>query len=292
VAFETEISNFITIGNAISAEMSPAFVNAAQFWPLVYKQVCPGNTNVVKFRKSGSLTAEAIAESAAYSFSANSELTDSSITATATKKMVANRLSVEAQRFAVDAGAEISRISAEMGRALARLFDADVKALSTGLSQLVTAGTVLTKDTLLDGLYNVMNGMKGGWSGKAVFVGDYKGINEIRKELSSISASAFANIEMLGMLAAPTPGNGYAGNFMGIDCYQTDGYAITGGDDRAMLFDPAYCFAAAVDALSGIRVEMVGPSTLNNMQTEIVAYTFWNVVEWNDAAGSEVRSDT
>ena len=291
MANEQTLSNFVTIGNAVSSLISPAFVNATQFWPLVYKQLCPGSTNLVKFRKSGSLVAEAIAEAAAYTFSANSVIADTSVTSTVTKKMVANRLTVEAARFGSDVGADASRIAAEMGRALGRLFDADAKALSVGFSTLVTATTVLTKDTLLDALYNLYNGMKGGWSGKAVFVGDYKGVNEIRKELSSITASAFANKELLGVFDMPTTTNQYAGNFAGIDVYQTDGFATTGGDDRAMLFDPAYAMATGIDK-EGITVTVQAPFTGTNMTTEFAAYAMWNLVEWNDLAGIEVRSDT
>lgn len=292
MAFETEISNFITIGNAVSAGISGAFVNASQGLGLVYAESLPANTNVKKFRKSGSLTAEAISESAAYTYSANSELTHTSVTATATKKMVATRMSVESLRFASDVGAEMSRIAAAQGAALARLFDADLKALFSGISGIVTASTILTKDNLLDAQYTIFNGIKGAFSGKLVGMLDYKGANEMRKELTSATASIFGNMETLGLVGNPKSPAGYIGNFAGIDLYQTDGLPSGGGDDTACIWDPAICFAAAIDGVSGFNTTIQEPAVSNNMGRELVTYGFWNIVEWNDAAACAVKSDT
>jgi len=291
MAFESELGNFITIGNAVSAEASAALVNAAQGLALVHAEAFPDNTNVIKFRKSGSLVAEAIAESAAYTYSANSELTDASISCTGTKKMVSSRVSVEALRFG-SPGSDLQRIGQEQGNALARLFDADLKALFASVSGGVTAASTLVKDNLLDAQYTVFAGIKGAFSGRLVGMVDYKGAGEIRKELTSITATAFGNLAMLGVIGVPKGPAGFIGEFAGIELYQTDGLPSSGGDDVALVWDPRIAFCAGINGIQGLATTVLEPSVLTNMCWEFTTHTFWNVAEWNDAAGCKVLSDT
>lgn len=290
MAYETEYGNLITVGNAISTDMTPAFVNGSQGLALVHTQVFAENSNVIKFTKAGYLVGETVAESTDYSYSASSELTDTSVTCTAAKKVVGAKVTVEAARFAA-ASTNPGRMTFELGSAMARLFDYDLKALFTSLATTVTATSTLTKDNIADARYSVVSGIKGAFSGKLVGMFDYKGVNEIIKELSSISATAFGNMELLGVLGMPKPASGYAGNVLGVDIYQTDGLGTTGGDDIAAVWDPAHCFAAGVDG-AGFYNSLKSPSAINGLSTEFLTWAFWKVVERNDLAGVRVLSDS
>lgn len=291
MAFETELGNVTTIGNAVSAAMGPAFVNRSQGLPLVYTEVFPDNTNVIKFQVSGNLVAETVAESTDYTYSANSELTDSAITCTAKKAVVGSKLTVEAVRFG-QPGANLARIAQNAGEAHARLFDADLKALFPSIATTVTATTILTKDNLIDARYNIVNSMKGAFSGKLVAMLDYKGVGEIQKEITSTTAACFGNMQLLGVLGMPVQGNGYCGNLLGIDIYQTDGLATTGGDDQACVWDPMNCFAAGIDGTNGFYNSLKDPAAINGISTEFLTWAFFKIVEWRDLAGCMVRSDT
>lgn len=291
MAFETELGNLITIGNAVSSAMGAAFVNKAQGLSLVYTEPFAANTNVLKFQVAGSLTAETVAESTDYTYSANSELTDSSVSCTAKKSVLGTKITVEAARFG-GGSARLDRIAAEHGAAHARLFDADLKALFSSISTGVTATTILTKDNLIDARYNVVSGIKGAFSGRLVAMLDYKGVAEIQKELTNISASAFGNMENLGILGLPSTADGYAGNLVGIDIYQTDGLPTSGGDDVGCVWDPLNTFAAGVDGIDGINNTLKDPAAINGLSQEILTWTFFKVVEWRDAGGCRVLSDT
>lgn len=286
MANETELSNFVIRANEVSAAIAPAFVDASVCMNLVYAETCSDSSNVIKFRKSGSLTAAALAESAPYTFPASSELTDSSVTATASKAALVSKLTVEAMRFGTPA-ASIARIAEEQGRALARLFDDTVIALFAGFSQNVTAASTLTKDTLLDGQYTIFSG--GTPPGRLVFVGDYKGVNELGKEVTSTTASAFTNPNFLQLVGQPKANN-YKGSIADIDVYQTSGLATTGGDDRAGLFDPRYAFCCALGGAFESHVSDLKAS--EGFWKEISSWVYFDVKEWNDLAGCEIRSDT
>lgn len=289
MAYETELSNLVTIGNAISALASPALVKAAIGLGLVHAETFSTDTNVIKFRKNGNVVAETLAESTAYTPSASSELTDSSITCTAVKAVVASKLSVEALRFGTSA-ASLERLAQEHGYALGRAFDAALLALFTGFSTGITATTVLTKDNLLDAAYNVRAGMKGAGGGKLVGVFDYKGVNEIRKELTSISASAFSNPSLLQLVEKIPEPSALAGEFAGIEIYETDGLGTSGGDDIGAVFHPEYAFCAGLGGDVKTAVQFLGGS--GGFVYEISSHFFYDVKEWNDAAGCKVLSDT
>jgi hypothetical protein len=291
VAYESELGNFIIEANAVSALMGPAFVNASQFLPLVRTETFPDTSNVIKVPISGYLVAETVAESTDYSYSASSELTDTSVTVTAKKAVQGSKFTVEADRFGKP-HANLGRIGDEMSAAHGRLFDYDFKALINSISTVVTATTVLTKDNLLDASYNVFAATKGAHSGKLVGAFDFKGVNEIRKELTSITATAFGNKEMLGILGNPGGGINYAGNCVGIDIYQTDGLSTTGSDDQACVWDPALAFYAGVDGVAGFRSSVKEPSAINGLSWELLTWTFFKVAIWRNTAACQVRSDT
>lgn len=287
--YATELSNLTIVGNAISALMSPAFVKVSIGLNLVHTEDFPDYTNVIKFRKSGSLVAETLAQSTEYTFSASSEITDSSVTCTAEKAVVGSRISVEAQRFgAGQAGFE--RFGDEHGAALGRLFDSSLFTLFSSVSGAVTATSTLTKDNLLEAAYSVRSSMQGAHGGvKLAGVFDYKGVNEVRKELTSISASAFSNPSMLTLMSVPQV-NGLAGEFAGIEIYEVAGLPTSGGDDVACVFHPQLCFAAGLGG--EMKTSVTWKDASGGFLFEISSYWFYKIVEWNDTAGVRVLSDT
>ena len=271
--------------------MGPAFVAKSFGINLVRTETFPDTTNVIKVPISGYLIAETVAESTDYTYSASSELTDTSVTCTAKKGVAGTKISVEALRFA-SPHANLARLAGELAGAQSRLFDADLKALFPSLSQSVTATNVLTKDNLIDARYYVTSGTDGNLSGHLVGVFDYKGVSEIRKELTSITATAFSNMELLSLVGMKVPGTSPVGEFAGIHIYETSGLATSGGDDVGAVFDPMHAYYAGVDLNRGFTVEMHRPRANNGIVFELLSYGFWKIVEWRDAAGCKVLSDT
>lgn len=291
MSYETELANLITKGNAVSSLMGEAFVNGSQGLSLVTTEIFPDDTNTIKCPISGYLVAETVAESTDYTYSANSELTDTSVSCVAKKSVLGTKITVEAARFA-GGMARLERIAAEHGRAHARLFDADLKALFASIATTVTASTTLVINNLIDARYNIVSAEKGAFSGKLVGMFDFKGIMELQKEIMATTASAFGNMELLGILGKPQPASGFAGSLMGIDLYQTDGLPTTGGDDQACVWDPMQCFHAGVDGRNGLNNTLKDPSAINGLSTEVLTWTFFKVIERRDLAGCMVRSDT
>lgn len=293
MAYETEQANIITIGNAIASMVTPAFVNGSQGYALVRKEPLPADSKVVTFPKLGYLTAETVAESTDYTYSANSELTDSSIQVTAKKSVVGAKTTVEAMRFAAWR-ANDSTMMTELGNAHARLFDADLKALFSSIATGVTATSTFNKNLVIDGRYNIVASLKQAFSGTLVAMVDFKAISEIHKELTDTAASAFVNSADLGILGMPNSTNGYAGKLLGVDFYQTDGLPLANGntDDVGCMWDPNLCFGAAVDTQDGISNSMKDPSAINGISKEFLTWFFFKVAEINDVAGCRLISDT
>lgn len=291
MAYETEAANFITVGSAIAEYLGPAFVQNSQLMPHVVTEVFSPNSNVLKFTKDGYLVAEDLAESTNYTYSASSELTETQISVTGTKRALGTKLTVEAKRFG-GPRANMQRLMQKAGEAHARWFDTKVKALFSGLSATVTASSSITKDNLLDARYTVESTMLDAFSGRLVAYLGYKAVNFLRKEVTNITASAFANRELLGILGRPGNGRGYVGELFGIDLYQTSGLPTTGGDDIQPVFDPMHTFGAGVDGNSGFDFSLSPPSAINGVSEELLTWLFFGVAEINDGAGVQVRSDS
>ena len=290
MANETLLASKITIGNAISAAISGAFVNKAHLLPLVYTESFPDNTNVIKFRKSGYLDSAIVAENTAYTYSGSSVLTDSSVSCTAEKSVLATKTSVEAVRFGTSAGS-LERIAGEQASGHGRQFDTQVKTLFSSVTNAVIAATTLTKNDCLDARYNIAAATKGAFSGQLVGSLHFKGANELRKEMTSITATAWSNSSMLGLLGVPQPGKP-SGEVLGIQFYESDGHPTTGGDNIQCVWDPTMAFAAGVDGRNGAYSSIYEPSTANGVLWEIMSWLFFKVVLWNDTAACKLRSDS
>lgn len=291
VDYATEYGNFVTEAYAIAGMMGPAYVSASFGMSVVQTEQFSDTSNTIRIPISGSLTAEIVAESTPYEFSANGELTDTYVTCTAEKSVVSSRVSVEALRFG-GSTASLQRIAREHALAHARLFDSKLKALFPSLSQSVTATSTLIKDNLLDARYYIDAGTAGNESGSLVAVIDHKGKSEITKELTSITASAFSNMELLSLVKLQVPGAKPVGDLAGIEVFQTDGLTTSGGDDVGAVFDPAQCYFAGVDVANGFNVLIHNPRADNGLTYEVLSWTFFKVVEWRDGAGCKVLSDT
>lgn len=289
----TDLADLVTIGNGISAMMSPALVNSAIGFYLVYSEQCPTNSNVVKFRKSGSLIAEAVAEGAVYTPSdANSDMNNTSVTVTASKVAIASPITVEAIRFGAGAG-DLPRIAEEQGRAIARKFDSDLFALFDSVTNVSTATTTLDTDTLLTGQYKVYDSKVP--PGPLVAVLDYKGVSELRKLVANSGAAQWSNPTQIGILNGVPQANNFVGNFLGIDVYQTSGLSTTGGDDQGLIFDPRYAFAAGLGGSIQTSVDwspMGVASQVAGFSWIVNSYIFYGVALYNDGAACEIRSDT
>jgi hypothetical protein len=289
--YETEQANLITIGNAVSSLMGPAFLNAAQGLPLVVAEPFPDITNTIKVPISGSLTAATLSESNAYSFSSSSELTDTSVTCTAKKVVSGSRPTVEALRFS-QPWANPARIANNMGAAIGRVFDSDFVALFSSTTNSVIATSTLVKDNLLDARYNVESSMLGAFSGQLVGMLHPKGLNEVRKDITNTGATAFGNLGLLGIVGQVQPGKQFAGNLMGIDLYYRTGLPTTGGDNIQQVWDPKNAFYAGVDGISGFRTSIQEPTAENGLVVSYLAWTFFKIIQWRDTAACIVRSDS
>lgn len=290
MANEIELANVIHPTDVVAAMMSKAFVALDNVFPLIATQQFPDNTNVILFPKSGKVEAGAQNQSTAYSFGADDEITDSAITCTGAMKSQAQKVTIHNLRFGGQF-ANIQRNINEAALAVNRLAAADLKTLFSSVSGGVTATSVLVKDNLLDARYTVVSGIKSGAaSPKLVGMFDYKGMNELAKELTDTSASAFTgqvDLGVLGMARAGQP----KGELFDIVLFETDGLPTSGGDDVACVWDPGIAFCAGIDGANGFQVRLKEPES-QEPWTEVFMWTFWDIKEWNDAAACKVLSDT
>lgn len=288
-----DIADTVTAGNAISAMISPAFKQAAVCLNLTHAETCPDNTNVIKFRKSGSLIAEAVNEGAVYIPSdANSDINDTSVTCTAAKVMVSSPISREAQRFGGGAAA-FPRVAAEQGRAIGRKYDADFLALIASITNSATAGTTLDTDTFLTGQYNVYNSLTP--PGPLTALLDFKGVLELQKLVVNAGAAIWTNAYSLPLVGGAPQANNFKGNFLGVDVYQTTGFPTTGGDNRQVIFNPEYAFCAAIGGGVTTEIYYTGngvASQVPGVSDVVQSYIFYAVQIYNNTAACQLRSDT
>lgn len=289
MANETEISNSAHVTDVISDGISAALVEQVVCLPHVYSEDLPVGTAVKLFRKDGSLTAENINESASYTFSASSELTQTTVSATAVKTVCVSKNTIESQQFGLIDNAKLIR---EQAAAIARKLDDDVLALFSGFTgnTAVTSTNILTVADIMQAVYSVNAAYASPMNGQLVGIFDFKGINEVRKELVASGASVFSMPSMATLLAnMPEKPKGYAGSLPGVDLYQIAGLPTSGGDDVALVFNPALAFAGMYSPSVITKMVWVGSG---GFWDEIASILFNKVVEYNDTAGCRVLSDT
>lgn len=286
MAYETEKGNVSKADAVISTIAAPAFVETSK--ALAHGTILnlPDDNSVLKFNKDGSFTAETVSESGAYTYDSGDEFSQTAVSCTAQKYVHIWKPTVEAERFSSDQ-IGLAKAGKLQGEALSRKFDGTWLALFPSITNLVTATTVLTKDDLLDAQYTVHSAMNMDRRLHAVI--NRKARNAIRKELTSISASAFANPQMLDLVNKPVMANGLVGEFCDILVFNTSGFTATGGDDQQAVFDPEYAFGFGVDTQIYTRSVF---TAAGGLFTEFASWMFGNACLWNDSAACELRSDT
>lgn len=291
MSYETELGNVVHPTNIISDAITPALVQRVVFAPLIRYEPMPANTAVKLFRKDGSLSASEVSESNTLSAASGHELTQTSVTATAVKLASMCILTVEGARFGQVTGADIAKY---LGEAIGRDWDDEILALNSGFSNQVTCTSVLTVNDVLQAAYYVRSGTAGVSSGRLTSVFDYKGINEIQKELTNSAAAHLSIPTEISLLAGVTGANGRVGEKAGIDFYQTDGSpAGAGSTDVALVFDGNLSHGAMVDPTITYAEKWLGAGDgTRGFATEYTAYFFCDIIEWNDAAGCGVLSAT
>mgnify|MGYP007073207622 FL=1 len=286
MANETELANIGHPTDVISDAISAALVQKVVALPLIYTEdVAEGASNVKLARKAGNLVAEELAESTAYSFSASSEYTESEVTSTATKFVCVSKLTIEAQKFS---SVTKEKIMMEQAAAIGRDLDDEILALTSGFSNQVTATSTLTVDDVQQAVYTVRSGTAGVSSGMLAALLDYKGVNELIKEINSSTGTIYSQAQHSTLLGGVIAENGFAGTLPGVALYNTDGLPTSGGDDVGLVFDPAL-------AIFGQMSSSIETRELPNMTgfwDEISSAIFADFVEWNDAAGCGLLSDT
>jgi len=288
VANITELANSNTIGNALSAVASPAFVKGTIAMNHLTAEDLPVQTNVKKFRKNGSLTAATLAEAEAQAVNANGELTDTAATCTAAKAMVVSGLSVEEQKFGT---IDLARVGNEQFSAIARFVDDDWLSQFSNLSNVVTSTSVMTIDDIMQGQLGIYNQKTPNQEMPLSIVLGPRAVYNIKKEIIQSGAAAFANTAMLGIFnGANVQPNGFIGSITGVgDVYQTTGFATTGGDDVQAIVHPMWAHCGIFDTAP---VSWITNRGAEGFYTEVASYYFWDIAEWNDEAGSALRSDT
>lgn len=289
MANETELGNVSHQTDVVAAAMTGAFVELDTVFPLIMTETFPDNTNVILFPKSGKVEAGAQTESNAYSYGSDDEITDTETTITGALKSQAQKVTIHTLRFGGQHG-QLPRFINEAALGMQRLAASDFKTLFSSISGSVTATSTLEKDNLLDARYTVVSGIGSARMGSKLYgMFDYKGINELSKELTDTTATAFSSqvdLGVLGMSKSGTP----VGDLFDIILYQTSGLPTSGSDDVACVWDKI-AFAAGVDGRNGFQVN-IDPPKAASPWVEVYMYTFWHIAEHNDAAACRVLSDT
>lgn len=286
----TEVANSVTIGNVLSSISSPAFVKAAVGLNSLYRENLPGKgqSAVKKFTKEGSLTVtNPQGESDSLAIGSGGEYTETSVSATAAKCAIVSGLSVEADKFG---NVDINKLVTKAGEAVGRAVSNDVISMGSGFSQGVTCSSIATLADLYTAQFTIFNGNCPNQEVLPHFICNPRSGMAIKSELSSSGASAFTNPQMLEVLMGLPSTGGYLGTIPGLcEVYQTTGFSATGGDDQQPFMHPMWALAGIFDSAPETWIAKKGSE---GFYTEAATMYFYDIVEWNDAAGINFRSDT
>lgn len=287
VANITEQGNLVTIGNALSAYLSPAFVKSTCAMNLIHVEGLPVGAGTKKFIKKGSLTSASLAESTALAPDANGELNDTSVTSTIAKIAVVSGVSVEATDLV---GLTLDRIAEEHGAAIGRGVDNDILSLASGLSVSVTSTSVFTIDDAMLGQFSIYNSETPNKEVMLQCILNPKAHYNVKKEMIQSGASAWQNQTFLEVLQSTPKQNCYVGSIPGLaDFYATTGFGTSGGDTYSMIFHPMWAFAGC---FAPAPVTWIKQKGAEGFYTEVATYFLYDVLELNDLAGVGLLSDT
>lgn len=291
----TTLSDAVTIGNSISTLIAPAFKNKTVGLNLTHTENCSTDSNVIKFRLDGFVIAEAVSEGAVYTPSdTNSDITITSVTATATKVAVSSPLTVEAQRFGAGS-VNVPKTARAQGEALARKFDADLFALFDSVTNAATATSTFDTDTALLAQYYIDNAETP--PGSKVAVISVKQALELKKLIANSGAAQYSNPSQINLIQGSAQANGFIGNFLDTDWYQvkSSNLSTSGGDTQGAMWQAPYGFAAALGGDVETRLWFSGHGIANQIPgfaDMVSSYWLYNVVLFCDAAVCELRSDS
>jgi len=258
----------------------------------MYSEEVPAETNVKRFEKSGSLTASPHTEATAFALSANGELTDTYVDATAAAIACVSARSIHLQRFGGAKGS-IGRFLDEQGKAIARYVDNDALSLFASVSATVTSTAGATFDDLYLGQYTIFNGNCPDLNLNLRYIASPRALQQLKVVAQAAGAAAFANDIMLGIFSEnggkPLP-NGYMGVICpGIEAYQTTGFQTTGGDTQHGLVHPIWGLAGIFDSSIIVRnAEKIS----EGFYDEVGSVYFYDVIEYHAAACVQMKSDT
>lgn len=287
VANVTEVGNSITIGNAVSALMAPAFVKSTCMMNLMSTEGLPAGTLTKKWVQKGSLTAVAYGESATAALAGTGELTDQSATSTISKCAVVSGVSVEAQQMG---NIGLDRVAAEQGAAIGRFVDTDALSLFSGFATVVTATSVMTIDNLMLAQFNIFNSNCPEQEVPLAIVLNPRAYYNVKKEIIQAGASVWTNQTYLDILGTNPQPNCHVGSIPGLgQFYTTTGMGTSGGDTYSAVFHPKWALAGS---FAPAPITWFKDKGSEGFYTEVASYYFYDVLEFNDLAGVAVLSDT
>lgn len=288
MAFETELGNLVHLTDAISSVIAPEFKEKTFMLGLVVSDTFDPSSNVLKFTRSGSLTAKVVAESSAYTYDSGSELTDTAVSVTAQKVMVGTKITPEARRFGAPFNS-LDRIASAQAAALARKFDDDVLALAAGFSNSVVSTSTFTADDLLKGLYTLqLNNSPLNIAPAAIL--SSKQVYELQLDISGNSGSVWSNDALVDVLVNAGSRGAFAGSVAGIDIYRSNLIDQDGGTPNrfeGLLIDREWAICAGIGGAAETDAFMDPDDKI----LKVVTHYFYGVAEFNDAAGVLMKSD-
>ena len=285
MASETEYSNYQTVAAFIDATLSPYFRAAAIMPNLCHLVNFRPGSDSVKLRKAGSLTATAAAESSQHAVSEYTETSPGTLTAAEVKVYV--ELSEKALYFG---GANVADLAAEAGRAIATKLDADCMALFdafNGGTTLGTSGVDCTPALLLQAAYTVA---AQNVPGPYVLVLHPVQIYDVQDDILASAASVWTNETKLDILSGQPPANnGYKGAFLDMPVYASTNVESlnSAANWGGACFSPAHALALG---MGGETITKIGYHVGEGV-TQIGVSLWYNVLEWNDAAGVAIVTD-
>jgi hypothetical protein len=285
MANETEYSNFQTVAAYVEANAIPHFRSAAIMPGLCKLINFRNDSDSVKLRKAGSLTATAATESTDHSVSEYTETSPATLTAAQVK--VYAEVSDKALKFS---GHNWQELAVEAGRAIAQKFDVDAMALFdafNGGTQVGTSGADCSPEILLQASYTVRAQAV---PGQLVYVLHPTQVYDVQSDLITSGASVWTNETRLDILnGQPPASNGYIGSFNGIPVYEsTNTESVNVGADWA-----GACFVAGLALAAGFAggIEVESDRNIKKGVTAVAVTLWYDVKEASDVAGVSIETD-
>jgi hypothetical protein len=289
VAYLTELSNTATVNKVLSKVAAPAFQKSPVMLNLIYAEDMPdGQGTATKgFKRKGSLTAAALAQSTALAVDANGERTDTALDVTAAKAVVVSGVTVENQKFGQ---VDLVEYAEDAGTAIGNFVDNQILALFSSITNLVTSTAGLTLNDLDEAQLNILAAGTPDPNMPLTFVGATRAMRNLKQEIREAGGSAMQNDRFLSIFNGSPQANGFYGSLPGYELYHTaSGLGTTGGNNIQALFHSKWAFAGIFDKQISTWYANKGSE---GFYTEIASYYFWGAGLWNDGAACEVQSDT